>query len=432
MAVSNVTLACLEPLTMTPAAPPNWMQVLLGHGSFVVNDGFPVIDPIGAPKFTTDNDPARQLSPFRSNSWPSPRTRTKHHPVLLAPIIRTKCNDSNAVTEIAYSVYDTFERLNGTEIGRKKVWVQRCSPSGDRGSNVWKFNRTFHYIISDGMSHDLSTCANPAHTTTAYYNGFSESLFIRRSETSSILEEMYDIASKWALSHHQIKSGARRQVVLIGRRGTNDYEALKSTAWYKNGLCLTHWNLGHHQILRERFGNNHGATLDDQFRALGIPYITSGISITRNAANETALIIHLLVSLCFLSSHQTDLLTRGEDLPQIQANVGAEYTMVRVNRPLGARPLTEARPVLTMPTRPSRDSYGASKSHEATTDLSRHCDIRDASYTNHEILDAVDPDFTCGYLYGMPDSDSDYGSNSEQQHRLGPRFPFYWLPDFRA
>ncbi|KAI0015582.1 hypothetical protein F4780DRAFT_784038 [Xylariomycetidae sp. FL0641] len=69
-----------------------------------------------------------------------------------------------------------------------------------------------------------------------------------------------------------------------------------------------------------------------------------------NAGNESAMVMNLLIALCFLTKEQETTLRQGRDIPPLDLSIGNGYTMMRVNHPPGIEPLTAAPFDLVAPT----------------------------------------------------------------------------------
>ncbi|KAI0015581.1 hypothetical protein F4780DRAFT_784036 [Xylariomycetidae sp. FL0641] len=356
MASSSELLA----LVTAPTAMPMWAPVVFGRGKFMRDEHGRIVVKDGQAQCSFG--PADFLTrPLRLNDvdyWPvlGDASQVHHSPVFVAPIVRQHCLDRSIITEIAFTVYDTHERIHGTCLGKKPSYTARYLPPGDRGSSIWKFAKTFHYVVQEHADHDMATCANANHTTTAFYNAFSKTQYIRQTEVTSVVNEIYAIASTWALSRQSISEGARRQVVLVTEDAAPLHACLAGSAWIRSGRCLDRWSVSGHAVLQSRYGGLE-ASLDDKLAALGVPATSNGTRLSANAANESALVIHLLVALCFLSPEQTSSLRQGASLPMLRQAVGTAFTMLRVNHPPGAYPLTAAPSALVLPARPVASTY---------------------------------------------------------------------------
>ncbi|KAI0015583.1 hypothetical protein F4780DRAFT_786584 [Xylariomycetidae sp. FL0641] len=354
-------------IAAAPATIPGWMPILFGRGRFVRNtDRHISTDDEGNLQYilADANTFAQPLQLRQVDYWPTTdaSSNLKISPVFLNVVIVTSCRDPSLITEVAYSVYDTHERIHGTCLGHQRPQhTPRFVAPGDRGRHIWRFAHTSHYVVIESADHDLASCANTNHQTTAFFNAFSKTLYIHRREIQATLEQAFEAASKWSLSAQQISQGRRRQVVLVS---SSRHSALQATSWMREGRCLANWQIAGHATMRQRFGGRVGS-LAEHLRAVGIQFHRNGVSLLVNAANQSALTIHLLVSVCFLSRSQEGILNQGRDLTEIPQNVGNDFTMLRVNHPPGQEPLTPAPSTLMLPRRPSQDIYISSSSRAA-------------------------------------------------------------------
>ncbi|CAJ2509663.1 Uu.00g146890.m01.CDS01 [Anthostomella pinea] len=344
--------------------PPRWHALLLGRKGAFTRDlsGRIMTDALGNVRFRYS--PSEQNFPIDSSSFehwpihigiapqlPLPRIAV----VFFAPVVNHACYDKRVVTEIAWSIYDTHERCYGARINPRQTF-QRRSSAGDRGVSVRIFTKTFHRIIIETADHHPGTCANLLqHTARPYDFVFGKSGFTRRSDIKQTLEQAFDMARKWNLSPGQIASGAVRHVVHIGWGDEFHHAAIRSTDWYSQCLCLEQWDLEMHHIIRDRF-DTQKPSFEECLESLGLPTKINGYSIARNAGNQSAFAIHLLLALSFLTAEQVECLKDQQNLPLLDAKLGSEEVLTHANVPIGT-PRTSQRIAYTHQPRPTVSTY---------------------------------------------------------------------------
>ncbi|KAI1112895.1 hypothetical protein F5Y14DRAFT_442280 [Nemania sp. NC0429] len=326
-------------------APPGFLPVLLGHGSFLKNEyGRVRLDEDGNPLYlipTSDNFLEMKPSKEAQQFWPADPTRgipNKMSVVLLSINANTLCKRADVVTEVGYTVYDTASIYDGTRGQKKKL--QGCLAPGPRGDNITKFAHTRHFIVKDTAHHHPGTCDYWDHTAQPYHFTYRKSEFIDRTEILKIIEQAFNQASCHGLTPESLNRGHRRAVVLVGWGDEELHPQIKASFWYRNNKHFQHWDMKHHQTAQRFIVQPSYLHCLDVF---GIQHRAYGKEIGHNAGNRTAFTIQLLIGLCFLTQEQYALLRLGLDLEPGPKFPGVESVLARDNRPPGSGDLPRGR-----------------------------------------------------------------------------------------
>ncbi|KAI1360184.1 hypothetical protein F5Y08DRAFT_343926 [Xylaria arbuscula] len=322
-------------------APPAFLPVLLGHGSFVTEDGGTRLDSNGDPLFVlppSDNFLVMKPSKEAQQFWPQGPSHNIPKGtaiVLFSIILNTHCHQPNLVTEIGYTIYDTAAIFLGAKAARKSN-IPGCVAPGPRGENITRLALSSHFIVDDEANHHPQTCNFPNHTAQPYNFTYRKSSVIPRTQIKRTLEEAWRKASHQNLTDAEYKLGQRRAVVLVGWGEQNHHPEIKSTSWYMNNLAFQQWDIRLHPLVRERMQNPTFLTCLDVF---GIQHKARGNEVGHNAGNHSAFTIQLLIGLCFLTQEQLSQLRQGKNLEPNDRFPGVESVLARDNRPPGSAPL---------------------------------------------------------------------------------------------
>lgn len=181
-------------------APPEFLPVLLGHGSFLRDEhGHARLDKYGSPLYlipTSDNflqmKPSKQAQQF----WPANPARkipNNVSVVLLSIAVNTLCRRADIITEVGYTIYDTASIYDGAK--RQKKRIPGCMPPGPRGENITRLARSRHFIVQDTAYHHPGTCDSPAHKAQPYHFSYRKSDLIGRAQIAKTIEEAFTKAS---------------------------------------------------------------------------------------------------------------------------------------------------------------------------------------------------------------------------------------------
>ncbi|KAI1429005.1 hypothetical protein F5Y12DRAFT_799152 [Xylaria sp. FL1777] len=331
-------------------APPEFLPILFGYGSFVrKKDGSVQFDGNGNPIYLIPStDDFLEMKPSKESRQYWPVHVTQNMPVttsvvLLSIVVNTHCEKADMVTEIGYTIFDTATIYDGAKGSRKKK-ISGCVAPGPRGENITKLALSQHFIVEDTADHHPGTCNSPAHTAQPYHFSYRKSGFISREKVSKTLEEAFNKATNQGLTHASIEEGNRRAVILVGWGDANLHSQIKATSWYKNKQLFQQWDIRRHPLVLERLPNPTFLTCLDTF---GIQHRAYDKEIGHNAGNHSAFSMHLLIGLCFLTQEQRAHLKSGLNLEPNSKFPGVESVLARDNRPPGSAPLPPGRvPIL--------------------------------------------------------------------------------------
>jgi len=366
-------------------APPPYLPVLLGHGSFLRDRAGNIRrDELGQPLYIMPpNDQFLEMKPSPESRQQYPFQRAERYPnenslVLLALSTNVDCRNPDLITEIGYTVFDTAAIYTGAKTSpwRKKA-LPGCEAPGLRGQNVAKLSTTRHFIIRDTAHHHPETCPSPHHTAQPYHFSFRKSTFIDRDEIAATLENAYKHAERENLTAEQVAAGYRRKVVLLlwgdcDRQSQGDDDAdnnddgtqkqkqpqnlhpvVKRTRWYSEKRFYQSWDVRLYELARRRFARSSQSktpSLLAHLDAFGVNHKAHGVEIGHNAGNKTAFAIRLLLSYSFLTEEERATVLRGrENLRPEPAFPGVEAVLARDNRPPGSGPLPRGRVPFPLP-----------------------------------------------------------------------------------
>ncbi|TGJ79644.1 hypothetical protein E0Z10_g9121 [Xylaria hypoxylon] len=327
--------------------PPEFLPVLLGHGSFLKNaDGTVRLDENRKPLYVIPPaDDFLEMKPSKESQqfWPARDTQIalkKASIVLFNIAVSTDCQRPDTITEIGYTIFNTAAIYDGAKGSRKKR-VPGCMAPGPRGENITKLGLSRHYIVQDTADHHPGSCNSPAHTAQPYHFSYRKSSFIKRGDIMKTLEEAFDKAAYEGFPQADVNNKEnRRVVVLVGWGHENHHPQIKATSWYKNNHFFQQWDIRRHPLVLKRIPNPSYLTCLDVF---GIQHQAHGKEIAHNAGNRSAFTLQLLIALCFLTEEQRTRLKSGLNLEPNPRFPGVESVLARDNRPPGSPPLPPGR-----------------------------------------------------------------------------------------
>ncbi|KAI0545430.1 hypothetical protein F4679DRAFT_576180 [Xylaria curta] len=310
--------------TALATPPPEFLPVLLGHGSFIRGgDGKVQLDANRSPLFVIPPNKVTQEI-LKDTSV-----------VILCVSVNTHCHKADMITEVGYTILDTNAIYVGARSGRKKR-IPGCEAPGPRGENITKLAYSRHFIVKDTADHHPGTCKWPSHTAQPYHFSYRKSKDIDREEITETLEGAFHMAACKGLTREHVKEGTRRILVLVGWGDENYHPQIKGTSWYTNSKFLEHWDIRLHPLVRGCLLNPVYLTCLEVF---GIQHRAHGKEIGHNAGNRTAFTIQLLIGLCFLTQEELSSVRDGKDLASSSKFPGVESVLARDNRPPGSAPL---------------------------------------------------------------------------------------------
>ncbi|KAH8160506.1 hypothetical protein CIB48_g7745 [Xylaria polymorpha] len=325
--------------------PPEFLPVLLGHGSFIRGEGGKVLlDGNQSPLFlipTADDFLKMKPSKESQQFWPAGANQKipmNTSVVFLSIAVNTDCQNANKITEVGYTIYDTATIYVGARSGRRRH--PGCEAPGPRGENITKLAHSQHFIVKDTAHHHPGTCTQPNHTAQPYYFSYRKSKFINRHDIAKTLEETFNVAACEGITREDFQNGTRRKVVLVGWGDENCHPQIKATSWYQNSQLFQHWDIRQHLLVRECLPAPTYLTCMDVF---GIQHRAHGKEIGHNAGNHTAFTIQLLIALCFLTESERSLVKSNQNLDPGSKFPGVESVLARDNRPPGSAPLPPGR-----------------------------------------------------------------------------------------
>ncbi|KAI0189556.1 hypothetical protein EV127DRAFT_481746 [Xylaria flabelliformis] len=328
--------------TPLPIPPPEFLPVLLGHGSFIRGgDGEVQLDANRSPLFVIPpSDHFLEMKPSKESRQFWPAKANQEIPVdttivFLSISVNTDCQKAGIITEVGYTIFDTDAIYVGAKSGRKTK-LPGCEAPGPRGENITKLAYSQHFIVKDTADHHPGTCKWPNHTAQPYHFSYRKSKDIDREEIAETLEGVFQMAACEGLTKEDVKEGTRRAVVLVGWGAEHYHSQIKATSWYMNSEFFQHWDVRLHPLVRGRLHNPTYLTCLDVF---GVQHRAHGKEIGHNAGNRTAFTIQLLIGLCFLTQKELSLVREKKDLASSSKFPGAESVLARDNRPPGSAPL---------------------------------------------------------------------------------------------
>ncbi|KAI1756115.1 hypothetical protein F4782DRAFT_550050 [Xylaria castorea] len=333
-----------------PIPPPEFLPVLLGHGSFIRGEDEEVqLDVNRSPLFLIPtSDDFLEMKPSKESQqfWPAKATQEipmKTSVVFLCISVNTHCQKADMITEAGYTIFDTAAIYVGARSGRKKR-IPGCEAPGPRGENITKLAYSRHFIVKDTADHHLGTCEWSNHTAQPHHFSYRKSNDIDREDITKTLEEAFNIATYAGLTGQDVQKGSRRVVVLVGWGAENYHPQIKATSWYRNSRFFQHWDIRLHSLVLERLPTPTYLTCLDVF---GIQHRAHGKEIGHNAGNHTAFTIQLLIGLCFLTEAELLLVKSKQSLDPSSKFPGVESVLARDNRPPGSAPLPLGRVPIT-------------------------------------------------------------------------------------
>ncbi|KAI0148595.1 hypothetical protein GGR57DRAFT_515282 [Xylariaceae sp. FL1272] len=330
---------------MTP--PPEFLAVLLQHGSFIkdsdtggttfLNNGKPVflLPPPGAMLEVAPSQKAHETWPVRD---PSPDKRDNSI-VFLSVSVNTDCKDKNVVTEIGYTVYDTYAITHGVKQDEfRKNAETGGRPPGPRGENIYVYATTCHAIVYESGYHHPKTCKDTKHTAQPYHFAFRKSELVKAALVQAKLLNLFQHAACSGLTKAEILQGKRRPVVLLSWNGEL-HDVIKRTDWHLNDRMWAHWDVRQHPLIQKRYELTSGRyiSLEEALDGFGIAHKVRGMEIFNNAGNRSAFLVRLLITLCFLTTEDLERVRRGANLIAAETIYGAESVLARYNVPPGAK-----------------------------------------------------------------------------------------------
>ncbi|KAJ2992137.1 hypothetical protein NUW58_g2272 [Xylaria curta] len=331
-------------------APPDFLPVLLGHGSFIKDeDGNVRMDRNGNPHFlipTTDNFLHMKPSKESQQFWPVTTTRKipKNVPIVFFSIaVNTDCQKKDIITEIGYTIYDTATIYDGGRSSRRRK-IPGCVAPGPRGENITKFALSKHFIVKDTANHHPGTCNKLGHTAQPYHFSYRKSIFINRRQVSEVLDEAFESAACEGLTNEEVEKGRRQVTVLVGWGHENHHPLIQAASWYNKSKFFQHWDIRKYPLVLKSVYNPTYLTC---LEAFGIQHRAHGNEIGHNAGNHTAFTIQLLIALCFLTNGMRNQLKSGQNLEPNPKFPGVESALARDNRPPGSGPLPPGRVPIT-------------------------------------------------------------------------------------
>ncbi|KAI1260284.1 hypothetical protein F5Y18DRAFT_432433 [Xylariaceae sp. FL1019] len=339
-------------------APPDFLPVLLQHGVFLKDKA------TGATTFRNGQPdsllppPGKSLETLPSleaqRTWPTPapptptQTHTPGHTptpdyrddsvVLLAISVNTDCKDTNVVTEIGYTVYDTLAVTHGVNRDKFRRWnvEEGIRAPDDRGQKIYIYGTTCHAIVRETRLHHPKTCREREHSAQPYHFAFRKSEFITAEQIPDKLHNVFKHASCTRLNNVEVKHGKRRPVVLLSWNG-EVHDVIKSTEWYKNGL-FAHWNVRQQPTIRKRYDGGPYISLEAAWDGFGIEHKVQGMEIGNNAGNRSAFLMRLLIAVCFLTEEDHERVKQRINLKPAEGTLkGAESILVKSNLPPGSK-----------------------------------------------------------------------------------------------
>ncbi|GAP85167.1 hypothetical protein SAMD00023353_2201030 [Rosellinia necatrix] len=322
-------------------APPGFLPVLLGHGSFL-RDRNDMLrrDGRGDPLYvipTTDNFLEMRPSIESQQFWPArpgDGLPIDTSVVLLSITVNTDCQAADTVTEVGYTIFDTAAIYTG--VGGRKTRIPTCMAPGPRGENMTKLALSRHFIVKQTSYHHPGTCDSPVHTAQPYHFSYRKSEFIHNREVPQRLEEAFTRAACEGIEQGDARRGVRRVVVLVGWGDENHHPLVRATLWYTQRWFFEEWDVRKHPLVYRRMPN---PTYLPCLEAFGIQHRAYDKEIGHNAGNRSAFTMQLLIALCFLTEDQRARIHRGLSLEPSDRFPGVESVLARVNRPPGAGPL---------------------------------------------------------------------------------------------
>ncbi|KAI0813879.1 hypothetical protein GGR55DRAFT_687494 [Xylaria sp. FL0064] len=332
-------------------APPAFLPVLFGYGSFVKDSN-------GKVKFDDDgknplyvippSDAFLEMKPSKESQqfWPVRETDTmpkKTSVVLFSIVVNTHCEKPDVITEIGYTIYDMATIYDGAKGSRKKR-IPGCQAPGPRGENITRLALSRHFIVEDTGEHHPGTCKLAGHIAQPYYFTYRKSGYISRENVQKTVEEAFEKASNQGLTHDELKEGQRRAVILLGWGNENLHPQIKATSWFEKKQYFQQWDVRRHPTVLEHIPNPTYITCLDVF---GIQHRANDKEVGHNAGNNSAFTVQLLIALCFLTQEQRVQLKAGKNLEPTAKFPGVESVLARDNRPPGSEPLPPGRvPIL--------------------------------------------------------------------------------------
>ncbi|KAF2968203.1 hypothetical protein GQX73_g5361 [Xylaria multiplex] len=241
--------------------PPEFLPVLLGHGSFLRDGGGNVrLDGNGKPLFVvppTDDFLEMKPSKEAQQFWPVDATQVLPRNtsiVLLNIAVNTDCQRADIITEIGYTIYNTAAIYSGVKNGRRKK-IDGCVAPGPRGENITKFGMSQHFIVQDTANHHPGSCHRLEHMAQPYHFSYRKSGFINRGEILKTLEGAFDHAACDGFPQNDIDKGNRHTVVLVGWGDENLHPQIKATSWYRNGRFFQQWDMRRHSLVLQHVPN---------------------------------------------------------------------------------------------------------------------------------------------------------------------------------
>ncbi|GAW13592.1 hypothetical protein ANO14919_029790 [Xylariales sp. No.14919] len=322
--------------------PPEFLPVLLGHGSFLRDGGGNVrLDEKGNPFYVIPpTDDFLNMKPSKESQqfWPTevtPAVPKETSIVLFSITVNTDCERPEIITEVGFTLFNTAAIYDGAK-GSRRDRIPGCMAPGPRGENIVKFGLSRHYIVEDTKDHHPGTCRSPAHIAQPYHFTYRKSSFIKRADISKTLEAAFDRAAYDGIAQERIEQGDRRVVVLVGWGNENLHPQIKATSWYRRKQFLEHWDIKHHPLVSR---HEPDPTYLNCLNRFGIQHRALDKEVAHNAGNHSAFTVQLLIGLCFLTEEQRTQLQDGKNLEPNPRFPGVESVLARDNRPPGSGPL---------------------------------------------------------------------------------------------